>query len=130
MVYARRYGIPDFPCVHTVGNGIRVVFPSPAPINQLFDIEPQVFEGPLPDGIDEFVPAAPTMQRKVIFELLAHNHDPDTTFLDDPCQEMRSLMTPPPSYPSLLVQLTIRYHEARLAGESVASRRMESHVPM
>jgi hypothetical protein len=73
MADARRYGIPDFPCLHTVGNGIRVVFPSPAPINQLFDIEPQVFEGPLPDGRDEFVPEVPTMQRKVIFEHLAHN---------------------------------------------------------
>jgi hypothetical protein len=120
-VYARRYGIPNFPCVHTVGTGIRVIFPFPAPIDRLFNIEPQVFEGPLPDGIDEFVQEESMMPRKVIFEHLAHNDDPDTTFLDDLCQEMRSLMTPPPSYPSLSIQLTILYHQARLAGEPVYS---------
>jgi hypothetical protein len=56
-----------------------------------------------------------------MFEHLAHNDDPDTTFLDDLCQEMRVLMTTPPSYPNLLIQLTILYHHAFLAGEPVDS---------
>jgi hypothetical protein len=120
-VYTCRYGIADFPCVHTVGNGIRMVFPSPVPIDRLFNIEPQVFEGPLPGGIDEFVHEEPMMSRKAIFEHLAHNDDPDTTFLDDLCQEMCSLMAPWPSYPSLFVRLTILYHQAFVRGESVDS---------
>jgi hypothetical protein len=123
VIYARRYGIADFRYVHTGGNGIRLVLPSPSPINWLFNIEPQVFEGPLPDGRDEFVQEEPTMPRKVIFEHLAHNDDPGTTFLDDLFQEMRGLMTPPPSYSSLLIQLTILYHQSLLAGESVYSAR-------
>jgi hypothetical protein len=104
-----------------IANGIRVAFPFPEPINRLFNIEPQVFEGLLPDGKNEFVPDEPTMPRKVIFEHLAHNDDPDTTLLEDLCRETRSLMAPPPSYPSLLIQLTIRYDQARLAGEPVYS---------
>jgi hypothetical protein len=42
-VYAHRYRIPGFLCVHTVGNGTRGAFPSPEPINRLFNIQPLVF---------------------------------------------------------------------------------------
>jgi hypothetical protein len=104
-----------------IANGIRVVFPSPAPIDRLFNIEPQAFQAPLPDGIDEFVAEEPTMPQKVMFEHLAHHDDRDTMFLDALCQEMRGLMRPPPSYSNLLIQLTILYHQALLAGEPVDS---------
>jgi hypothetical protein len=65
------------------------------------------------------VPEEPMTPQQVMSEHLAYNDDPNTTFLDDLCQEMHSLMTPPPSYLNLLIQLTIGYHEALLAGEQV-----------
>jgi hypothetical protein len=55
------------------------------------------------------------MPRTVLFEHLAHNDDPDTTFLDDRCQETHNLMTLQPGYSSLLIQLIIHYYQAFVA---------------
>jgi hypothetical protein len=101
--------------MHTVGNGKKVALPSPLPISRLFNIQSQVFEGALPDGMGQFFREGQTMPRRVVFENHASNDDPDTTFLDDLCQEIRSLMKAPVSYRRVLFHLSILYQQARLA---------------
>jgi hypothetical protein len=59
------------------------------------------------------------MLRRVMFEYLAYNDDPDTTFLSDLCQEILRLMTPPPSYHRRLILFIILYHQALLVGQPV-----------
>jgi hypothetical protein len=105
--------------MHTVGNGKKVAFPSPAPISRLFNIQLQVFQGVLPDGMGQFFREGQTMPRRVVFENLAFNDDPDTTFLDEVCQEIGSLMKAPVSYPRVLFHLSILYQQAGLAQKPV-----------
>jgi hypothetical protein len=92
--------------MHRVGNGKKVTFPSPPPISRLFNIQPQVFEGALPDVMGQFYREGQTMPRRVVSENLTHNDDPDTTFLDNRCQEIRNIMKAPVIYPRVLFHLS------------------------
>jgi hypothetical protein len=105
--------------MHTVGNGKKVAFPSPSPISRAFNIHPQAFEGVLPDGMSQFFREGQKMPRRVVFANIAYNEDPDTTFLDDLGQEIRSVMKAPVSYPRVLFHLSILCQQARSAQQPV-----------
>jgi hypothetical protein len=105
--------------MHTVGNGKKVAFSSPLPISRLFNIQPQVFEGTLPDCMGQFFREGQAMPRRVVLKKIAYNDDPDTTYFDDLCEEIRSLMKAPVSYRRVLFHLPILYQQARLAQQPV-----------
>jgi hypothetical protein len=71
----------------------------------------------------QFVREGQAMLRRVIFENLASNDDPDITFLDDYCQKIRGFMKAPVSYTYVLLHLTVPSQQARLAEERVGDRR-------
>jgi hypothetical protein len=111
-VYARRYGLPDFPCVHTVGSGPEVTFPRRAPIDRLFDIEPQVFHDRLPDGVGDFVAEDPITLRRVMFEHLSYHDDSDTTTV----RFFRQWHSPNPDTQTILLVLGARGTSRKVAG--------------
>jgi hypothetical protein len=121
-VYAARYGIPWFPCKDTVGNDTEFAFASQLPIVPLPDTEPKVFEGILSDGMLESVREQRHMPPRVQFDSLTHGLGTahcNVVFLDELCQEIRSLMKTPASYETVVIHLTIDYQFAMLNHELV-----------
>jgi hypothetical protein len=121
-VYAARYGVPRFPCKHMVGNGTEVAFASQLPIVPLPDAEPKVFEGILPDGMLESVREQRHIPPRVQFGSLTHGlatDGCDVVFLDELCQEIRSLMRTPASYATVVIHLTLDYQLAMLNHDPV-----------
>jgi hypothetical protein len=74
------------------------------------DMQQKLFEGLPPDAMRQSVEEQKIRPARVQFDSLSHRHNTnhcDVVFLDELCQEIRSLMKTSPSKATVLVKLTI-----------------------
>jgi hypothetical protein len=118
-VYAARYGLPWFPCMHTV-NSKPVDFDSLKAIPHVTlpggNPPGTVDHGPMPKRLTHADGKTSRLLPCPRLEHLVYPNDGDTAevvFLDQVCHEVRSVMLHPMSYSSVLVRLSFMYFMAK-----------------